>query len=409
MPVYVYTAIKSDGKKTTGSINSDNERTARQALRNQNLFPTDIKESTAAAQQKSKDVTKYFQSEHLSLPELSATTRQLSTLLTAGMPVISAIEALTEQSESHVMKRVFVGIKESVEEGLSFSKALGKFPKSFPSIYINMVASGEASGTLDSVLMRLADYFESQLALRSKARSALIYPVLMLIICSLVIMLLFVFVVPNIVEIFIKQGATLPLPTQIMITISNFLINYWWLVGVMGVLTPLGILRYYRTPDGRSRIDQLLLKLPLFGPIYIKTSIARITQTLGAMLESGVPILQALDIAKKITNNVHLVAALEKTRDGVQEGHSLAAELRSTEMFPPVICHMISVGEKSGALEEMLTRAGVAYETDVKNSVESLTSLLNPLLMLVVGLVVLGIVFSILLPMADLINVVQGA
>ncbi|NLF26241.1 MAG: hypothetical protein GX589_11375 [Deltaproteobacteria bacterium] len=222
MPVYEYIAINSQGKTVKGSMDAEGLRAARQRLRGQNLYPTDIKESTAAAKIKTTDIRKYFRSDHVSLKSLGVMTRQMATLLGAGLPLVSALHALSEQTDSAILQQIVVDVKEDVEEGASLAKALGKYPKTFPRLYVNMVAAGEASGTLDTVLVNLADHLESQVALRSKVQSALIYPALMLLVCAAVIIGLFVFVIPNIVEIFEKQGAVLPLPTRITIAISDF-------------------------------------------------------------------------------------------------------------------------------------------------------------------------------------------
>ncbi|MCB0336222.1 MAG: type II secretion system inner membrane protein GspF [Bdellovibrionales bacterium] len=408
MPVYEYIAIDPSGKKVKGNIDADNIRVARQKLRTQKIFPTDIKEGKAGAASRSKsDVSTYFKSNKIKPGQLAAATRQLATLIGAGLPLTNALQALSDQTDSEALQRTIIDIREQVEEGSSLSKALGKYPKSFSRLFVNMVAAGEASGTLQDVLDNLADHLEASLALRSKAISALIYPTVMVVFCSLVILLMFIFVIPNVTEMFKQQGATLPLPTQIMIGISDFLIAFWWTLPLFVGLGVALVRWYYQQERGRSKIDRLLLRLPIFGPIYLKIGTARVTQTLGALLRSGVELLRALDITHNIIGNVHMRAALVDARDGVKEGKSLAKELKNSELFPAMVIHMIAVGEKSGSLAQMLTRAGNAYETEVSNTLDGLTSLLEPLLMIVVGGVVLCIVISVLLPLVDLISVVK--
>jgi general secretion pathway protein F len=338
--------------------------------------------------------------------DLAIATRQLATLVNAGLPLVNALQALADQTEVANLKRIIVSIREAVEGGTSFARALGAFPQAFPKLYINMVASGEASGMLDTVLKNLAEYLESQLELQRKITGSLLYPALMLVICALVISALLIFVVPKIVEIFNKQGAVLPLPTQIVIAISKMMTSYWYLIIVGVIAIFFGVRYYYRQPKGRSKIDLWLLRAPVFGSIYTKICCARVLQTLGALLNGGVRLLEGLTIAKNIVSNTHVVAALESAQDGVREGRSLARELSRSQIFPPMVYHMVAVGEKSGELEQMLLRAGKAYETEVNTTLSSLTRLIEPLMMIGVGGVVLFIVISVLMPMADLIEVV---
>lgn len=407
MPVYEYTAINPQGRNVKGSIESDTLRTARQKLRGQGIFPTDIKEAIEANKSKTKDIRKLFTSNRVSLNDLTIATRQLATLVGAGLPLVSALTALADQTDTPTLKRIVIDVKEKVEEGSALAKSLGAYPRSFPKLYINMVASGEASGTLDTVLENLADYLEAQLELRREIIAALFYPILMLCFCTLVVIGLVTFVVPRIVEIFIKQGAVLPLPTRVLIAISHFLVHYWWLIIAFIALAIYTIKRFYNQPHGRARIDALFLKLPIAGAIYKKIITARVSRTLGTLLGSGVGLLVALDIVKNMANNVHISGALDEAKDGVREGRSLAKELSKSKIFPNMLCHMVAVGESSGKLEGMLTKAGKSYERDVNASLAGLTSLIEPIMIMVLGGIVFAIVMSILLPMVDLINVVQ--
>ena len=407
MPVFEYTAINPSGKDVKGLVDAENLRAARQKLRAQGTFPTHIRESNAATTTKKRDVKQFFVSTKVSTRELASATRQLATLVTAGLPLVSALAALSDQTETSVLKRIIIDVREKVEEGEPLAKALGKFPKAFPSLYINMVSSGEASGQLDTVLTNLADYLEGQVKLGQRIRGALMYPVIMLVICSLVIMGLLVFLVPRIVEMFEKQGAVLPLPTRITIGISNFLIGYWFLIALFIAGAIAYVWWFYKQKVGREKIDRLLLHLPLFGSVYTKISTGRITRTLGTLLSSGVELLAALDITRNIVENVHFGRAIDDAKEGVREGRSLAKEFSKSGLFPPVVGHMIAVGEKSGELEAMLVRTGKTYEAEVESTLSGLTSLIEPLMLIGVGVIVFGIVISVLLPMADLISVVQ--
>ena len=406
MPVYEYTAINPKGKRVKGSIDSDTLRAARQKLRIQGIYPTEIKEGIELSHSKSRDVKRYFQSNRITGKDLAIATRQLATLVGAGLPLVSALQALSDQTDSVVLKRIIIDVREGVEEGLSLAKALGNFPKSFPRLYVNLVAAGEASGTLDTVLDNLADYLEGQLELKRRVTSAMIYPTAMLIICTLVIIGLLVFIVPQVVEIFHRQGIALPLPTRITIGISEFLASYWLLLLALGLCFIVLCRWYYRQPDGRRRVDRLLLQLPIFGSLYIKVITARVSLTLGTLLGSGVGLLTGLEIVKNIVGNVLVTDLLEQARDGVQGGRSLAAELSKGGIFPNMLSHMVAVGEQSGELEGMLTKAGKSYENEVNAALSGLTSLLEPLMMIGVGVIVLCIVISVLLPMVDLIDAV---
>ena len=404
MPVFEYVALNTAGKRLKGTLEADTVRTARQRLRAQNIFPTDIKESAEASKEKSQDVKRLLGSDRVKLKDLTLATRLLATLSNAGLPLVAALLALADQLEHRGLKRIVVDIKERVEQGSSLAKALAAYPKVFPRLYVNMVTSGEASGTLDTVLENLADYYEAQLELRRKVVGALTYPTVMFSFCILVVLLLVAFVVPGIVEIFVKQKLSLPLPTRIVIAFSDLVLGYWWAMalGVAGIVA--GVRRYYATAAGRDRIDKLLLKLPVFGEIYRKVSTARVASTLATLLGGGVELLGALDIVRNIVGNVHMRQALEEARDGVREGRNLSKELSKSGFFPPLLCQMVGIGEKSGKLESMLIKAGKTFTSEANAAIAGLTSLLEPFMIIFLGLVVLIIVVSILLPASQLMT-----
>jgi len=407
MPVFEYSAIATNGKNVKGQIDADSLRAARQKLRTQGVFPTEIKEGVLTRDAASRDVKKYFQPTRVSSKELAIATRQLSTLVGAGIPLVSALHALAEQTESTVLNRIIVKVRDNVEEGASLAKALAAYPKTFPRLYINLVASGEASGTLDTVLENLAEHLEKQGELRRKVISALAYPILMLFICGAVITLLLVFVVPRIVAIFEKQHLTLPLPTRVVLAVSNFVTGYWYVMIALAIIFCYLLIWYYKQEQGRAKIDRFLLGAPIYGKLFTKISTARISRTLSTLLTSGVELLTALDITKNIVSNIHIVQALERARDGVREGRSLATELGKSNIFPTMLCHMIAVGEKSGELENMLSKASQAYENEVNATLSGITSIIEPIMMVIVGAIVLLIVLSVLLPMADMIGKVH--
>lgn len=408
MPVYEYSALNTHGKTVKGTVDAENPRAARSRLRSQGIYATDIREGIeAASESRTRDIRRYFRIERISGAERAVATRQLATLVAAGLPLVGALHALSEQTDSPAFKRVLVKVREDVEEGSSLARALGNFPRVFSRLYVNLVASGEASGKLDTVLENLADYQEAQMELRRRIGAALAYPILMLLVCLAVIAGLLVYVVPRIVEIFQKQNLVLPLPTRLVLGASHIIVNYWYLLAALLILIAYAVVTAYRRPAGRDYIDRQLLRLPVFGRLYLKIGVARVTRTLSTLLSSGVDLLTGLDISKNIATNVHLVRALEGARDGVREGHALATELGRSGVFPNLLCHMIAVGEKSGELENMLTRASRAYENEVNAALSGLTALLEPLLTIMVGAVVLGIVVSVLLPMAEMIGKIQ--
>ena len=406
MPIYEYTALNATGKRIKGLVDADTLRSARTKLRTQNIFPTDIKESIKAAKDNKQNVKNFFGG-RVSLKELTVATRLLATLSNAGLPLVAALNALADQLESPTLKRIIVDIKERVEQGSSLAKALAAYPKIFPRLYVNMVQSGEASGTLDTILDNLSDYYEAQMELRRKISSALFYPILMFGFCTLVVIGLVTFVVPNIVEIFIKQKIDLPFPTRAVIALSNTLTGYWWaIIGFIALSITL-VRYYYRQPKGREWFDAKLLKAPLFGPIYKKIATARVATTLGTLLNGGVELLQALDIVKNIVGNVHMRKALEEARDGVREGRGLAKELSKSGYFPNLLSQMVAIGEKSGKMESMLSKAGKSFTSEVNAALAGLTSLIEPLMMIVLGGLVFSIVISVLMPMTKLMQAVR--
>lgn len=406
MPIYEYAALNASGKKIKGVVDADTLRAARQKLRVQNIFPTEIKESIKAAKDNKQNVSNIF-GDRVSLKDLTIATRLLATLSNAGLPLVGALSSLSEQIEHPSLKRIIVDIKERVEQGSSLAKALAIYPKVFPRLYVNMVTSGEASGTLDTILDNLAEYYEAQMELKRKISGALFYPILMFGFCVLIVIGLVTFVVPNIVEIFVKQKITLPLPTQIVIAVSNAITGYWWAILLTILLAIVLVKYYYGQPKGRAWFDQRLLKAPLFGDIYRKIATARVASTLGTLLNGGVELLTALDIVKNIVGNTHMKKALEDARDGVREGRNLGKELSKSGYFPNLLSQMVSIGEKSGKLENMLSKAGKAFSSEVNASIAGLTSLIEPLMMIVLGGIVFAIVISILMPMMQLMQAVK--
>jgi general secretion pathway protein F len=338
---------------------------------------------------------------------VAAFTRQLATLLKAGIPLAEALGALGEQGDNKKLEMVLAEIRQKVNEGSSLADTLAAHPKIFPELYTNMVRSGEAAGNLDAVLARLADFLDAQHTLRAKVSGALTYPVIMLVLGSLIMGVLMVVVVPKITSIFEDLGKTLPWNTQLLIFMADVMGSYWWAVLIFAGLSYWAFRRWSHTPKGRAMVDRIQLKVPLIGPLVRYVGVARFARTLATMLAAGVPVLTALEIVKKVLNNTVLEKVVEEARDAIREGESIATPLKRSGQFPSLMVHMVAVGERSGQLEAMLENVATAYERDVEGKVTRLTTILSPLLIVGMALCVVFIVFSVLQPILDMQNFVQ--
>jgi general secretion pathway protein F len=396
MPVIRYKGLDARGKQVSGILDAADAKALRATLRTTGVFLTEILQETEGGSIAKREVRLF--SGRIKVLDIAVMTRQLATLIGAGIPLVESLTALVEQVEKEKLKKVLSKVRERVNEGASLADAIGDHPKVFAPLYVNMVRAGESSGTLDLVLSRLADFTEHQVRLRSKVMGAMMYPIIMIIVGIIIVSVLFVVVVPKITKIFDNLKSTLPLPTQILIGTSNFIKNYWWLILIVVVGTTFLLLRYFRTERGRLRWDQFVLRLPIFGPLIRMIAIARFTKTLATLLASGVPILTALNIVKNVLGNKVLEAVIDEARVSIQEGESIAAPLKRSGQFPPIVTHMIAIGEKSGELESMLTNVANAYDSQVEAKINTLTSLLEPIMIVCMGGVVGFIVFSILLP-----------
>ena len=334
-------------------------------------------------------------------------TRQLATLLRAKIQVVEAFTALVDQTENPNLKITLSEIRQKVNEGTSLAKALSDYPKIFDVVYVNMVDAGETSGTLEVVLLKLADFTEGQLKLRNKIKSAMTYPIVMMGAGSLMVGIIFVFVIPKITKIFVSMKKALPLQTQICIWISNFLIAYWWLLIIAGIAGWMSFKKYIATEAGRSKFDAVVLKLPVVAEIVTMINVSRFCSTLATLLQSGVPILVSMKIVSNLISNVHMKKAIEDSRTSVSEGASLTGPLIRSELFPPMVTHMIKLGERSGELEPMLQIVAENYEDQVNTKLSGLTSILEPIMMVMMGAVVAFIIFSVVVPLIDMNNVTR--
>lgn len=417
MPVYAYKGLNEKGRNVGGIIDADTPKNARQKLRRSGIFPTELAETRDQSPSAAAGGGTRLGGLNLNLAglfdrgmtpqDLALITRQLATLVGAGLPLVECLAALIEQVDSPRHKKVLSQVRELVVEGGTLADAMKQHPAVFNDLYVNMVRAGEASGALDIVLVRLAEYTERAAALRGKVRSALTYPVFMGLASMGILFFLLSYVVPKVTRIFEERDAKLPTMTIVLLAVSNFLSTYWWAILAILTLAAIAVRASTRTPAGRLRFDGLVLRIPYFGKVLKKVALARFARTLSTLLLGGIPLLQALDIVKHVVSNMVLSNAIEDGRNSIREGHSVADPLRKSGLFPPLLVHMIAVGEKSGELEQMLSRAADAYDGEVESSVSALSSILEPVLVIFMGGVVLFIVMAILLPIFDLNQLVK--
>ena len=407
MPVYEFTALTNTGKKLKGVIDADSLTAARQKIRGQGNYPVEINETSAKIVATKRPLLSIQLGQRVKQQEIHIATRQLATLLGAGIPLVPALNGLIEQTENRSLKSVLAQIKDAVNEGNSLTAALTEHPKLFSKVYVNMVSAGEASGSLDVVLDRLAEFGETQHALRSRVKAAMLYPLFMAVVGIIVLFLLITFIVPSITSVFEGSKHALPLPTVILIGISSFLKRFWWLVlaAVLGVIATISW--HIGTPAGRRQWDQLKLSLPGFSDLSIKTTAARFARTLSSLLQSGVSLITSLQIVKNIVDNVILADIINEACDELEKGKSLSQFFRGNKYFPPMLVQMMAVGEQSGTLDTMLAKAADSYEKEVEAKILALTSMIEPVMILSMGLVVSFIVVSILLPIFEMNQLIR--
>jgi len=408
MPVYTYSALDARGKETKGVVNADSARAARVKLRQSGLFTKELLETTdAETPERNRRLTLLQTVRRVRPQDITVMTRQFATLLAANLTVVDALTALIEQTENRTLQRTLIQVRESILEGSSLATALGQHRRVFAPLFVNMVRAGEASGALPLVMLRLADFSERQLDTRKKITAKMYYPLFMIAIGAIILLALLTYVVPTVTTLFSNMRRTLPWPTVVLISVSNFLQAYWWLLllGLLGIF--LALRRYRRTAGGERLFDTWKIRAPLIGKLALKVAMSRFTRTLGILLHSGIPLLDALDIARAVVNNSVLAAAISTARDAIREGADIASPLKASGYFPPLVSHMISIGERSGQLEDMLLRVAESYDNEVETSVEGLTSLVEPIIIVVMAMVVFGIMLAVLLPIFELNTMVR--
>lgn len=400
MPQFEWTGRKRTGETITGAMTADSKDGVVAALRRQQIVAVKIKE-------KGKELALPKIGGGVGTKELAIFTRQFSVMIDAGLPVVQCLEILGSQQQNKVFQRVLYEVREDVEAGSALNEAFKKHPRVFDNLYCNLVAAGEAGGILDTILQRLSIYIEKAVKLKAAVRSAMIYPVVVVTVAILVVVVIMWKVIPTFASLFAGVGARLPVPTQIVIAISNFLGRWGWLCVLLIIGLAVAFRMYYKTENGRYLIDKIMLKSPIFGIVLRKIAVARFCRTLATLVSSGVPILEGLDITARTSGNAIVEEAILKTRKSVEEGKTLTEPLAASGVFPGMVTQMISVGESTGALDAMLSKIADFYEDEVDEAVANLMSLLEPVIIVFLGVTIGGIVVAMYLPLFTLIQQIQ--
>jgi len=403
MPVYIWEGKNRKGEISKGEIEAENESAVRMHLRRLRITPTKIKK-------KPKDLFENvsFLQPKVQESDIVVFARQFSTMIDAGLPLVQCLDILCSQQENKTFKNILKEIKESVEGGSTFADALKKFPDVFDELFVNMIAAGEAGGILDVILNRLSSYMEKAMKLRKKVKGAMTYPIIVLCIAVIVVGVILVFVIPVFEKMFADFGGALPAPTQFVVGLSKFVkSNILYIIAII-VAFVFAFKRFYNTVRGREIIDDLSLKLPVFGPLLRKVAVAKFTRTLGTMLSSGVSILDGLDIVAKTSGNKTIEKAVYKVRSAIAEGRTIADPLAESGVFPSMVVQMIAVGESTGALDAMLSKIADFYDDEVDAAVENLTSMIEPFMMVFLGATIGGLVVSMYLPIFKMAGMVGG-
>jgi len=398
---YVYKVRDKAGRLVEGSLEAQNEQLVVSRLRDMGYVPLSVSRKSRSPLTMEINFGKKFEPK-----DLVVFSRQLATMIDSGLSILRALAILAEQTESKAMAKVVAAMKVDIEQGLSFSQAVSRHPKIFPPLYVAMVRAGETGGVLDEVMTRLASTLEKQLELRAKIKSAMTYPIVVFAIVVLIVAGMLLFVVPMFEGMYKDMGGTLPLPTRVLIGLSGILTKIWWLLAILIAGGVFAFRRWLATPAGRLRWDRFKLRVPIFGSLLQKTALARFSRTLAALIRSGVPIMESLDIVRETAGNAVVATALADARERVRLGESVSVAL-TNDVFPPMVVQMIAVGEETGAVDHMLEKIADFYDSEVESTVDALTSLIEPGLMVFMGVAVGGMVIALYLPMFNLINLVD--
>ncbi len=400
MPLYEYTAKNSSGQIMKGQLDAPSKDDVVNHIRKNRMILVSVREAP-------KSINLSFGGKRITTRDTVIFTRQFATMINAGLPLVQSLNILAQQTENKALKDVTRTVVYDVEAGNTLADALSKHPKAFSDLYVNMVAAGEAGGILDTILLRLATFLEKNDALIRKVKGALVYPGVILTVAAAAIAILLIFVIPTFQSMFASVGMELPLPTRIVIGASDVLLSYWW--AMIGVLIALAFAfrAYYRTDSGRRRIDQALLSSPVVGDMLRKSAVSRFTRTLGTLISSGVSILDGLEITAKTAGNRVIHDAVMESRQSIAGGETIAAPLEKSKVFPPMVISMIAVGEQTGGLDEMLAKIADFYDEEVDVAVSALLSLMEPVMIVVLGVIVGGMVVAMYLPIFDMMNAIQ--
>ncbi len=404
MPTYTWAGRSRDGKSIKGTMDAASESAVMASLRRQGIQANRVKAKSAL----NADINIKFLKPKIKLKDIVVFTRQFATMIDAGLPLVQCLDILSSQQDNPTFKEVLIKVKEDVESGSTFADALKKHPKAFNELYVNLVAAGEVGGILDTILNRLAAYIEKAQALKKKVKSAMTYPATIVGIALVVIAVILIFVIPAFEKMFADFGGALPVPTQIVINLSNLIQNYFILIIVAIFVFIFAFKKIYNTEKGRATFDNWALKLPVFGILIRKVAVAKFARTMSTMISSGVPILDGLDIVRKTAGNKTVEKAIANVRQSISEGKTIAEPLKASGVFPPMVCQMIEVGEQAGALDTMLSKIADFYDEEVDESVNALTSMMEPLLMLFLGTTVGGLVIAMYLPIFKLAGAAGG-
>lgn len=395
MPAYVWKGKNRLGEVQEGVIVSDTKDQASATLKRNGIQVISIKPQTTA--------TKGFGK--VKARDLAIFTRQFSVMIDAGLPLVQCLEILAAQQVDKGFQKIIEAVRGDVEQGATLQAAMAKHPKAFSDLYVNMVGAGEAGGILDVILQRLSIYIEKAVKLTSKVKGAMTYPIVVITLAITVVVIIMVKVIPVFSQMYEGMGSSLPFPTIVCIKISNVLINYFYIVGIFIALFVVGFKQYYKTTGGRLQMDAFFLKIPVLGDILCKTAVARFCRTLGTLTSSGVPILEGMDITARTSGNMVIQNAILKCKDAVEQGRNIATPLAETKVFPPMVVQMVGVGEATGALDAMLNKVADFYEDEVDNAVAALTSLMEPLIIAVLGGIIGFIVVAMYMPIFNMANV----
>jgi len=399
---YDYKVRDRTGSMVTGQLVGDSETLVLQRLREMGMTPVEVKKAGTGMKMEIN-----LRPGRVKLKTIAVFCRQFATMVNSGLPILRSLSILADQTDNQELEKVLVQARTDVEQGSSLSGALAKHPKAFNNLFISMIKAGETGGVLDDVLLSLADQIEKEVELRRQIKSAMTYPVVVVALVMLILTAMLLFVVPQFETIYTNLGGTLPLPTRILLGISNAFRNYWYIFGLGVAVGSVLFRRYKKTDAGRARVDAAKIRVPVFGPLFHKVALARFASTLGMLLRAGVPILQALDNVKETVNNRVIADAIDDVKTSVREGESIAKPLGKHKVFPPMVVQMMAVGEETGAVDTMLDKVAQFYNNEVTATVDALTSLIEPLLIAVIGGAVGAAVVALYMPMFNIINLIQ--